>query len=304
MHSLQRAFPRFLVFLFLIFGSTGCNFPVESFSDLRTWFNHLLFSFKSSPSPQSLDETSGVRDEESEEGSRKEKAQLVRQVELLSEIYRVVLLQKEEDPEEFMAWLSTLQQGASLEGIYNAFTHSSKYRNQELQNPGARARALNVFGLELANIQKEMKNPTPLNRRAAQALAFPVPPGHAVDAAESEMRRRDAPIPISENLEEYSQQIASLFIGASIFTLKRVLGDEALLLMEEKQKNSAEFARWYSQWVMQMVQNYSTDYGLSLRRKSNRNFHTLWALEASPDQIKWEVLNRLHRVLNEANDLR
>jgi hypothetical protein len=91
-----------------------------------------------------------------------------------------------------------------------------------------------------------------------------------------------------------------LFVGASIFTLKRVLGDEAIKVMAAKAEYKEKFALWYSKWVVHMASR-NVDFGIGLRNKPDEAFHYKWAVEASPEKLKWEVLNRLHRVLNEAN---
>ncbi len=54
----------------------------------------------------------------------------------------------------------------------------------------------------------------------------------------------------------------AIFFRFSLFTLKRILGEEGMRLVTD--------------------------------------FHQEWAMGASPDRIEWEVLNRLHRVLNQA----
>jgi hypothetical protein len=90
------------------------------------------------------------------------------------------------------------------------------------------------------------------------------------------------------------------FIGASIFTLKRVAGDEALKVIGSKSQFREKLAMWYSKWVVRIAQR-NVDFGISLRNKSDEAFHYKWAVESPEDRVKWEVLNRLHRVLNDAN---
>ena len=48
----------------------------------------------------------------------------------------------------------------------------------------------------------------------------------------------------------------------------------------------------------------NVNYGIALRNKADEAFHYKWAVENAGDPVKWEVLNRLHRVLNEANKSR
>lgn len=113
---------------------------------------------------------------------------------------------------------------------------------------------------------------------------------------------------------------------ASLFTLKRVLSDEALKVLAAKgnvartavgssgavapaaepspgkseESPRVKLAGWYSKWAVHMAQK-NVDFGVALRNKPDEAFHFKWATEVSEDQIIWEVLNRLHRILNEAN---
>ena len=69
-------------------------------------------------------------------------AQAKENSELLQEVMRVVFNREPRDRAEFGTLLDTLNQGASIEGIYNGFTHSSDYRKIEVGNPGAKPDAL------------------------------------------------------------------------------------------------------------------------------------------------------------------
>jgi hypothetical protein len=110
-----------------------------------------------------------------------------------------------------------------------------------------------------------------------------------------------APSPIPKpDPKVLSEQYTKQFIGASIYTLKRVLGDEALKLINTKIQLREKLALWYSKWVCRVAQR-NVDFGVALRNKPDEAFHFKWVMESQDDRVKWEVLNRLHRILNEAN---
>jgi len=229
--------------------------------------------------------------------------------ELLSEVFEVVFIRTPGDRTEFGNWVDTLNQGASLEGVYNGFTHSSSYRKLELANPGASAEALRVFGQELSTLELDLPVATVFDNSSAKPLAMPVMPTEVTSENENvgttvvEFRPQppSSPSPSPKKIqaaqaEQYSQQ----FVTASIYTLKRVLGDEALKVIADKKLYKEKLAQWYSKWVVHMA-SLKVDYGLDLRNRPDEAFHYKWALTASPDRLTWEVLNRVHRALNEAN---
>lgn len=246
---------------------------------------------KPSPSP-------GPDLELSSEAARSAKAN----AELLREIFTVVFGREPRDRANFGVWVDAMNQGASIEGIYNGFTHSSDYRQVEENNPGASPDALKVFGVELARLQSELPSVTEFDTSAAQPL--PRAKNPEAEAGNSlEFKKRDAsPLPARAKTEQaaLAESYSKTFVGASIFTLKRVLGDEALKVIASKKDYPENLAIWYSKWVVQLA-SYRVDFGLPLRNSADEKFHFKWTLDASEDRLKWEVLNRLHRLLNEAN---
>lgn len=217
--------------------------------------------------------------------------------EILQEIYRVVWQQEPTDLHEFSSWVDALNQGASLEGVYNGFTHSDRYRALEQSQKGAAVKALKVFSVELARLTREMPEPTRFEARAAQPLPVPVEPEYAAEASAERAATGAASLPARAHLEE---EYARVFVGSSVYTLKRVLGDQALILIHQKEKERERLADWYSKWVAEMAASH-VDFGLKLRNDPGLSLHYGWALSAPTDRIVWEVLNRLHRVVNAAN---
>lgn len=258
-------------------------------------------------------------------------AQAKMNAELLQEMYRIVLIREPKDRSEFGSLVDTLNQGASFEGIYNGFTHSSDYRQMEHANPGASPEALKVFAAELAELEAELPVQTEFTEKSALPLASTVQPGlegegsgqavaapgsegvsvvefgkkaepsaasAAVASPASESMTPASPTPFDKAAAE--PKYRQLFIGASVYTMKRVLGDEALRVVEVKREYPEKFALWYGKWVVRIC-GRDVDFGVGLRNKADEQFHYNWALKASPDRLQWEVLNRLHRVLNDAN---
>jgi hypothetical protein len=211
--------------------------------------------------------------------------------EILQEVFKVIYMRDAKDRSEFGNWVDTLNQGASIEGVYNGLIHSAEYRKLELGQAGASVEALRVFAEELALLEVELSKPT-------QFDANPVPPPANV----SRVLESPGPDPkpdVQVLAERYSQQ----FVALPIFALKRILGEEALKLLGEKSEYREKLALWYSKWVVHMSER-NVDFGIPLRNTSDEVFHYKWVLDNTNDRVKWEVLNRLHRVMNEANKVK
>lgn len=259
----------------------GCDYlPVEYQDRLQALWKIVGPSAKESPKPSP--------DAKAQFGVTAQAAQ--ENAELLQEIYKVVTLSDPRSRSEFGNWVDSMNQGASLEGVYNGFTHSSEYRKLEATGPGASPDALKVFGTELAQLTLELPEPTRFIDASGETV--PLRTGFEWPKGQETPQPPDLTLLASE----YSAQ----FVGATIFTLKRVIGDEALKVIEAKYEYSEKFAFWYSKWVVRLC-SYSVNYGLELRSRPDEAFHYQWAAKASRDRLTWEVLNRLHRLLNEAN---
>lgn len=192
-------------------------------------------------------------------------AQLQANAQLLHEMFRIVLLREPLSETEFMNYLNPLSQGGSLEGLYNGFVHTDRYFETEKHTPPSTPKALKVFSEQLTSLEQELPKPT------------------------------DFEITGPPSAKKYEKK----FQGASIFTLKRVLGDEALRVAEAKTDRDA-FATWYAHWTVELI-DLGVGFGTPLRDKADFEFHRNWALKASRDRAYWELLNRVHRLLNAAN---
>ncbi|MGE0614662.1 MAG: hypothetical protein AB7P04_03400 [Bacteriovoracia bacterium] len=228
--------------------------------------------------------------------------------EILQEFFRVIYIKDPQDRKEFGGWLDTMNQGASVEGIYNGFVHSSRYRQLEAAHIGQKDGALAAFATLLGRLEKELPAPTLFTEASAMPLAKPVDP-----AAPEETVPAVPMEPGSVEVIEFKGKSPSdsgtpapppyekIFQKASIYTLKRVLGDEALKVIHAKREPDGRageaLAGWYARFAVEMA-GFGVDFGLTDRNKSDEAFHRNWAMKAKDDQLTWEVLNRIHRVMN------
>jgi hypothetical protein len=222
--------------------------------------------------------------------------------ELLSEMYQVVFQSLPQGTQAFSGYVENLDQGASFEGIYNGFAHSADYRELETATPGTSTDALQFFAAELAEVEEAL----PIRSRMDAGSAKPLPILNLAAAEEEPVPAElafDSPAPRPSARDAWAAEYEKIFRGASIYTLKRVLGDELLKLIDVKKAQPRELADWYSRWAAKLARK-NIGFGLDLRNKADEAFHRQWARHAPLDLLSWEVLNRAHRVLNELDKKR
>lgn len=267
--------------LVLLFGLSSCN-PIDK---VRTLLSPAGTKVQKKPEPAVL---------ESEAAK-----QAVMNRELLSELYHVVFMRGPEDLKEFSAFHENLNQGGSLEGVYNGFTHSRAWRALEEQGAKASAELLKVFASELALLMLEHPTLPEYTEADALPLAKPVEPegdegGMPQTIEYGSPTSTAAPRPALSALQA---QLESTFQKASIFTLKRVLGDEALRVIAMKESSPQALHQWYARWVVRVLV-HKVDFGVSVRHKPEEKWHLEWAARNSSDRLRWEVLTRVQRILN------
>jgi len=217
--------------------------------------------------------------------------------EILSEIFRVVFNQDQvEDKTDFAGLLQSLNQGASLEGIYRGIIAGSRYRALESKAQAASPNELKAFAEEMAEIQGIMHSPTEfsiVDAKKAPEIIFPDGniPVIASPASQEVKKKLDKAARV--------QELIRTFIGASSFTLKRTLGEEVLRKFDEDKSDPGVVAHWYAKLVVRMATS-KVDFGLELRNRADFDFHFKFAQKIAIDRVKWEVLNRYHRYLNAA----
>ncbi len=218
--------------------------------------------------------------------------------ERIVEMWRVVAL---EDPaknleleRELPAWVDALSQGARLDGIYQSIVRSDHYRERERRTPGP-SRAIGIFARELSRLQKLFPegDRRQFTSRDAEPLARPVMPETL--ALESTLSADPA-----RPVDSTEAGLIEGFSRASVFTLKRVLSEEVLRYFSRVDADPELWAKTYGEWVV-TLQVYPVDLGLETRSRKEPEFHTQWARTAPRDVAYWELLNRVHRILNQAD---
>ena len=323
------------LFLILTFALSSCQSPVALPSEAQNaldrieldW-NALLVVLQGGRSPVARKKGARVEPSGRPSAGGFDAAVSARNAELLQEMFKVIYVRDFQNPREFADYVDTLNQGASIEGLYNGFTRSSVYRKLEMANNPVPPQALRAFSEELARLESTLPETdrTAFDSRAALPLALPVAIGgsltgavdtprnlgeleggagelvfgkdpHAAASPTSRPTPLQSSVPLS--LEDLASQYRDRFRVSSIFTLKRILGEEALKVITAKVSDPSALAKWYGKWVTELCAR-KVDFGLDLRNRPDAAFHEAWARSSSEDRLRWEVLNRLHRVLNEA----
>lgn len=221
--------------------------------------------------------------------------------ELLREVFSIVLVRDPMSPSanagyraQFVGLLHTLNQGASLEGVYNGLTHSSAYRELELRGAAASDAEVLAFARLLAGLEEALPAATVFDSSSARPLKIL----SFEELANPTGSPAPAPSPSALAAASVSpERYAEIFKGATRYTLKRVAGDEALKVIAAKKASPGALAAWYGKWVL-AANAFGVDFGIPLRHHGEEEFHRRWANEAPLDRLTWEVLTRVHRILN------
>lgn len=176
----------------------------------------------------------------------------------IREMYEQIYAKRLTDIELYNSWMNVLEQGASIEGVYRGLTLSEQYR--ELERGVVSKEAKEFFAQEITYLEM-LKNPKVRN--------------------EAEMIRE-----ISKNVEK-----------APLFTLKRILGERVLeaidLRKTDREAVATLFADLTARWS-----KVDVDFGFKQRNNKDRDYHYAWALRSSRGRVQWEILNRVHRIMN------
>jgi ABC-type uncharacterized transport system permease subunit len=214
--------------------------------------------------------------------------------EIFNEMIQVIFETPLKDQNIYESYLGSFSQGASLEGVYNGLTHSNQYRELEKTSQPATAPALRFFSEQMSFIQKQIKTPMDLRPELAQPLAeVSYPTGQEIDLPKKILEKKSRQKSKVDDVEE----ISALFKNASFLTLKRILGDAALRLLSESAVDPLILSELYGKWSASLAER-NVNFGLKLRNETNAEFHTAWAKVNPLDRLSWEVLNRIHRVMN------
>jgi len=219
---------------------------------------------------------------------------------LIWEMYQVVYAEEPRDQSLIYRFAEILQQGAKIEGIYNGFTRSAKFRKKEEEAISCASDSLAIFTEELARLELSFAVPRKFTGEDARPLPlpqFPAEEAGGVPGPKPVPSHHASIDPARRDLESLRKEYSEHFSRSSCFTLKRILGDEALRLLRHFGGDRLKQAAWYGRWAARLS-GRKTDFGLPERNDPVAATHEEWALKNPVGSIQWEVLNRLHRLLN------
>jgi hypothetical protein len=207
----------------------------------------------------------------------------------IKELFLVVLQRDVRGEEEFLKYMNVMDQGGHYEGIYNGIVYAEEYRAKE--KGVAPIGALKNYADVMAQITLDQKyDPMKIAKAKAEG-----------DAPQPDVPNPDKNAPAPQATEAERAKLVSEFqregITKSLYALKRTLGEQVLKTIDIKKEYKEKFATWYGRFTVYLNKK-GIDFGLPERNKTDEYFHYKWALDADEDRLKWETLNRVHRLEN------
>lgn len=178
---------------------------------------------------------------------------------LVKEMLEQVFGKAAKSATEVDAWANVFSQRGSMEGVYHGMVLSSEY--SALEQGKTDMKAVRFFAQEMA------------------AMDHP----NAKDTDEA----------IRKSAEDYAKK----YMAHSLFTLKRLLGDRVISESVARKGDKDQLAAWYASFVGRWSKA-GVSFGMAQRDNPNEAFHFKWAQENTLGMVQWELLNRLHRILN------
>lgn len=223
---------------------------------------------------------------------------------IYNEMIEVVFEQSPQNKSDFFEKVGALTQGATLEGLFNGLTHSAFYRSYESQSSVVTPKELQFFANEFAEIQLSLKEPVEISESLRNPMGdVQFPTGEEKSDSDSGV---SAMITIAgKSKQALALEFQTFFQQSRHAVLKRVLSDAMMQKIDESIKNPKDFEAWYGAFC-QRYAHLGVDFGLKLRNQNNPEFHVqwlqglnrMWGADTARDRVVWEVLNRVHRVMN------
>lgn len=265
---------------------SGCDLAPEATRLFNDSIGRLIgFKLPSERPGQTKDAGSAPATEPDSPDNRQMNAEFIR------EMFRVTLLRDVRSREEFDKYMNVMDQGGHYESIYNGVVYAAEFREKE--KGVTPIPSLKAYSEVMAELKLNQKYNS-INQAASGASANPEPQPTSASGASG---------PSDAERIAVTAQIERDAITKSTFALKRELGEEALKTIDLKREYRDKLATWYGKFTV-FLNKRGVDFGIPLRNKSDELFHYKWALDADEDRIKWETLNRIQRLLNNAAGLR
>ena len=182
--------------------------------------------------------------------------------------YKGIFLHPLKNKEEYIDWLNILEQGSSVEGVYRGLILSDSYLRMEKLNKKVKSNTKNFFAREVARDTLNME----CVKEEVMDLKF---------------------VQLRNEIESIQKKVGDF----NFFTLKRILSERLLSKISSLREDRKKLAHWYANlvscWAFLKI-----DFGLEERNSSDFHFHFLWSMRNSLGRMQWEVLSRLHRIMN------
>lgn len=178
---------------------------------------------------------------------------------LVKEMQEQILVRPANNDQDINGWANVLSQRGSIEGVYHGFVLSAEYNSKETGKPAIKA--VRFFAQEMA--------------------AFDYP------------NAKDGDPELTKAAEKYAVEN----MATPLFTMKRLLGDRILKESIARKNDKERLASWYSGFVGRWSKA-GVLFGHKQRDTGTEAYHYRWALDNNLGMIQWELLNRMHRIMN------
>lgn len=113
-----------------------------------------------------------------------------------------------------------------------------------------------------------------------------------------------------DNLVNFTVEFGSKYLGMqfsdkfisklNLWSIKRVVVEKTLDLVDSF-KNADEIHRWYANFSGELSEKYPGIWSSKARKNTNMLFHYKWSQSIPFQQIKSEIIIKLHKVMNSLN---
>jgi len=121
-------------------------------------------------------------------------------------------------------------------------------------------------------------------------------------------RYKDAP---SDKLVNYSLSFGAKYLGRkfnkesmmslNLWTIKRIITGKTLDLVDVLAKNPEDLYSWYTVFSRELATEHQGLWRSKIRKSQNEKFHNKWVRQVPFQQIKSEIIIKIHKVMNYLN---
>lgn len=119
--------------------------------------------------------------------------------------------------------------------------------------------------------------------------------------------------PVNDKLAEFASRYMPTYLGqgtemaklkeANFFTLKRILTERSLETFDELMSHNVEDGyNWYAVLSADMANSFGKVWQNDIRKSNNKKAHKQWAMKVPEQQVKSEIIIKLHKAFNFLQD--